>query len=144
MPSIDWDNLVNAARAVREHAYAPYSSYSVGAALLSGSGRVYTGCNVENASYGLSICAERVAVAAMVADGERTIRALVVMTGGDAPGPPCGMCLQMLVEFADDIPIHLASTRPGVLTRATSLSKLLPEPFHARLLKGIREHKNSP
>ena len=133
-PSIDWNSLVSAAREARERAYAPYSSYSVGAALLSSSGRIYTGCNVENASYGLSICAERAAIAAMVADGERSVRAIAIVTDGPTPGPPCGMCRQVLAEFADDVPIHLASAQPGALARTTSLAKLLPDPFRPQLL----------
>jgi cytidine deaminase len=135
LPAIDWTALVTAAREVRQHAYAPYSSYQVGAALLSGSGSIYTGCNVENASYGLALCAERSAVAAMVAAGERTIRAIAVVTDGPVPGPPCGMCRQVLAEFADDVPVHLASAQAGSMARTTSLSKLLADPFRPQMLK---------
>ena len=135
LPAIDWSSLVAAAREVREHAYAPYSSYPVGAALLSGSGRIYTGCNVENASYGLALCAERSAVAAMIAAGERTIRAIAIVTDGPIPGPPCGMCRQVLAEFADDVPVHLASAQAGAMARTTSLSKLLADPFRPQMLR---------
>jgi len=134
VPSIDWNILVTAAREAREHAYAPYSNYAVGAALLSGTGQIFTGCNVENASYGLCLCAERSAVAAMVAAGERAIRAIAVVTDGPVPGPPCGMCRQVLAEFADDVPVHLASAQAGSLARTTSLSKLLADPFRPGML----------
>ena len=144
LPGIDWNTLVAAAREVRERAYAPYSCYAVGAALLSGSGRVYTGCNVENASYGLAICAERAAVAAMIADGERTIRAIAIVTDGPTPGPPCGMCRQVLTEFADDLPIHLASAMGGALARTTSLAKLLPDAFRPQILQAASKSKSQP
>jgi cytidine deaminase len=136
LPAIDWTSLVAAAREVREHAYAPYSQYQVGAALLSGSGRIYAGCNVENASYGLALCAERAAIAAMISDGERTIRAIAIVTDGPVPGPPCGMCRQVLAEFADDVPVHLASAQAGSMARTTSLSKLLADPFRPHMLRG--------
>jgi cytidine deaminase len=135
LPSIDWNILVTAAREAREHAYAPYSNYQVGAALLSGSGQIFTGCNVENASYGLCLCAERSAVAAMIATGERAIRAIAIVTDGPVPGPPCGMCRQVLAEFADDLPVHLASAQAGSLARTTSLSKLLADPFRPAMLR---------
>lgn len=134
LASIDWNTLVTAAREAREHAYAPYSNYAVGAALVSGTGQIYTGCNVENASYGLCLCAERSAVAAMIVAGERSIRAIAIVTDGPLPGPPCGMCRQVLAEFADDLPVHLASAQAGSLARTTSLSKLLADPFRPGML----------
>ena len=102
----DLDALVEAARHVREHAYAPYSRFPVGAALSAG-GRTFIGANFENASYGVSICAERSAVAAMVAAGERRIDAVAVMAGGEGPpASPCGACRQVLSEFAGtDVPV---------------------------------------
>jgi len=133
-PSIDWNSLVAAAREVREHAYAPYSNYRVGAAILGGAGRVYTGCNVENVSYGLTICAERSAISAMIADGERIIRAIAIVTDGPVRVSPCGACRQVLTEFAEDLPIHLASAQAGVMARTTSLAKLLAEPFRPGML----------
>ncbi|WP_437851167.1 cytidine deaminase [Sorangium sp. So ce363] len=133
--AIDWDALDQAALAVRTRAHAPYSSYRVGAAILVRSGRVFTGCNVENASYGLTICAERSAIVQMVAAGERDPIALTVATSGPVLGSPCGMCRQTLAEFAEDFPIRLiAAEADGVAPRTTSLSALLPEAFGAAAL----------
>ncbi|WP_437903248.1 cytidine deaminase [Sorangium sp. So ce327] len=133
--AIDWDALDHAAVAVRTRAHAPYSSYRVGAAILVRSGRVFTGCNVENASYGLTICAERSAIVQMVAAGERDPIALTVATSGPVLGSPCGMCRQTLAEFAVDFPIRLiAAEADGVAPRTTSLSALLPEAFGAAAL----------
>jgi cytidine deaminase len=130
-PAIDWPALEVAATAVRLNAHAPYSNYLVGAALLTRSGRVYTGCNVENASYGLCLCAERSAVAAMVAAGDRDPAALVVITNGPKAGSPCGMCRQVLAEFAEDLPILLGVSGNPAATRRTSLAALLPDAFRA-------------
>jgi cytidine deaminase len=100
------EELVAAACAVRIHAYAPYSNYRVGAAILLPDGRILTGVNVENASYGLTICAERTAVFRAVTEGVREITAVAVCT--DNLGSPCGACRQVLVEFAGDIPVYLS------------------------------------
>jgi len=108
-------------------AYAPYSSFPVGAALLGKSGRTYTGVNVENASLGLSICAERNAVFAAVAAGERAFDAIAIATQADAPTPPCGACRQVLLEFAEDLPVHLAVSGGPIETH--TLSELVPRPF---------------
>ena len=120
------DRLVLAAQEARTRAYAPYSGYLVGAAILTKSGRLYLGCNVENASYGAAICAERTAIARMVADGEREPIACAVATGGRNPGTPCGICRQVLAEFARDMPIALVA---GNVRRDTSLARLLPDAF---------------
>lgn len=116
--------------AARERAYAPYSGYSVGAVVRSKSGALYSGCNVENATYGATICAERVAIASMVAAGERELDLVVVATDGGPLGMPCGICRQMLVEFAGpDCAVVAVSPRE---TRNTTLGALLPEPFKLR------------
>ena len=99
---IPWAALREAALAARAHAYAPYSQYLVGAALLDADGHVHRGANVENASYGLCLCAERSAFARAIADGVRSFRAILVMTDGDRPGTPCGMCRQVLAELEND------------------------------------------
>lgn len=119
--------LAAAAIAVREHAYAPASRFRVGAAVLTADGRVFSGCNVENASYGLSICAERAAVCAAVAAGARELRAVAVATGLDEPARPCGACRQVLAEFGRDLHVLLVGNRGA--RRETTLARLLPEPF---------------
>ena len=111
----------------KEKAYAPYSNFKVGAALLCGDGRVYKGCNIENSSYPVTICAERVAVGNAIADGNRNFKAIVI-TGGDDYCYPCGMCRQTLAEFADsDFKIVLAKSENE--TKVYKLSELLPECF---------------
>ena len=96
---MDWDSLVDAAWSAREQAYAPYSKFAVGAALLAAEGRIFVGCNVENLSFGLSNCAERVAVATAVAAGAREFLAVAVVADTDVPVSPCGACRQVLSEF---------------------------------------------
>jgi cytidine deaminase len=125
------DRLVEEAKQVRARAYAPYSQYRVGAALATVTGRIYTGCNVENASYGATICAERSAIAQMIASGDDKPVACAVATGGASPGSPCGICRQVLVEFARDMPVVLVSiTDDGhEVRRDTSLAALLPDAF---------------
>lgn len=117
--------LVDAACAARERAYAPYSNYHVGAAILTEDGRIVTGVNVENVSYGGAICAERTAVVKAVSEGVRRFTAIAVCTSN--MGSPCGICRQTLVEFAGDIPVLLADGQGNV--RETSLYKLLPNHF---------------
>ena len=114
-PGIDWTALVAAARAAAANAHAPYSRYRVGAALLASDGTVFAGCNVENASYGLTNCAERTALFKAVSEGRRSFRALAV-AGGTAKSPalPCGACRQVLAEFcAPDMPVAVAPLRRG-------------------------------
>ncbi len=120
--------LIEAARAVRAHAHAPYSRYQVGAAVRGESGRIYVGANVENASYGLALCAERSAVAAAVSAGEKKVTAVAVVTATSPPAAPCGMCRQVLAEFGDDeLPVALANDA-GERTD-TTLGALLPHAF---------------
>lgn len=119
-------DLVAAAAAARRRAHAPYSNFAVGAALLDSSGRVHVGCNVENASYGLTICAERNAVAAAVAAGASRFVAIAVVTDATPPASPCGACRQVLAEFGD-MPVVLANPEGEQLR--TSVSDLLPHAF---------------
>jgi cytidine deaminase len=120
------DRLVAAATEVRGNAYAPYSDFEVGAAVLAG-GRIFTGVNVENASYPMTMCAERNAVAAAIAAGERTIDCCAVVTGEDRPTPPCGGCRQVLSEFGASS-LVVSETSDG--SRAMwALEDLLPEAF---------------
>jgi cytidine deaminase len=116
-----------AAREAARNAYAPASGFGVGAALLAADGRVFTGCNVENASYGLTICAERSAVAQAVAAGARAFLAIVVFTPLAEPGTPCGACRQVLAEFAPELRVRLIGT--GARAVETDLGRLLPSPF---------------
>lgn len=121
------DQLISAARAAREHAHAPFSHFCVGAAVRAKSGRIFSGCNIENASYGLTICAERVAVFKAISEGEREFDAIAVVTDADTLTPPCGACRQIIWEFCGDIPVILANPR-GKIERERSLN-LLPRPF---------------
>jgi len=117
------------ARRARRKAYAPYSKFRVGAALRAGSGKVFTGCNVENASYGLTICAERNAVFQAVAAGERKFTAIAIAGNSKIPLRPCGACLQVLAEFAPNIRIVLAN---GGTREELTLRDLLPHRFQLR------------
>lgn len=121
------DNLRAAALGAMSRAYAPYSNFRVGAALQDKDGRVFVGCNVENASFGGTICAERAALAAALVAGSRTFDRLVVATEATEPTPPCGVCRQVLVEFAPAIEI-ISVTAAGQEARWT-LDALLPSPF---------------
>jgi cytidine deaminase len=128
----DLKRLTAAATLARSQAYAPYSKYRVGAALLTRAGHVYSGCNVENASYGATLCAERSAVAAMVSAGDRDPVACVVVTGGPRAGSPCGICRQVLSEFAADMAVvMIAEDADGgtSVQRESRLSALLPQAF---------------
>lgn len=119
--------LLASARRARAAAYAPYSRFRVGAALLADDGRVFPGCNVENASSPSSLCAEQAALVRAVSEGARRFRAVLVLTGARRPTPPCGRCRQALAEFARDLPVLMATA--GGRTEEASLSDLLPRPF---------------
>jgi len=125
------ERLLLAARAARANAHAPYSGFSVGAALLDEDGAIHVGCNVENASFGLSVCAERNAVAAAVAAGGRGIVALVVLTPASPPASPCGACRQVLAEFGD-FPVLLVNSEGE--RRMTGVAELLPSAFDRNAL----------
>lgn len=125
--------LVEAARRAREHAVATFSAFRVGAALETADGTIVTGCNVENATYGLTICAERVAMFKALSEGHRAFRRVAVVADTESPTPPCGACRQILWEFAGDIDVVLAN-----LDRVTArfmLAQLLPHPFDRRFLE---------
>jgi cytidine deaminase len=126
------DSLISAARTAQAHAYAPYSNFRVGAALESHDGAVFSGCNVENASYGLTICAERAAICAAVSAGVTRFRRAVVVSDVDPPAAPCGACRQVLAEFGLDLPIDGVGSRGTVRWR---LSDLLPVAFGPEQLR---------
>ncbi|HEY8197875.1 MAG TPA: cytidine deaminase [Gemmatimonadales bacterium] len=126
------DSLLSAARTAQSHAYAPYSNFRVGAALESLDGVVFSGCNVENASYGLTICAERAAICAAVSAGVTRFRRAVVVSDVDPPAAPCGACRQVLAEFGLDLPIEGVGSRKTVHWR---LSDLLPVAFGPEQLR---------
>jgi len=128
----DHNKLIAAAKAARENAHAPYSNFRVGAALRAQSGRVYTGCNVENATYGLTVCAERVALLKAISEGERGFDAVAVVTDTETPTPPCGACRQLLWEFCGDAEVVLANLKGK--SEATRLSALFPHPFDKSFL----------
>ena len=126
------DPLVEAALAARAHAFAPFSKFQVGAALEEESGRVYTGCNVENATYGLTMCAERVAVYKAISEGARKFRRVAVAADTDVLTPPCGSCRQILWEFCGDVEVVLANPRGKV--ESLRMKDLFPRPFDASFL----------
>lgn len=121
------ESLIARAKEAKEAAYAPYSGFRVGAALLSEDGAVYTGCNVENASYGATICAERTAAVKAVSEGKRRFVAMAIATDAQSYTPPCGICRQFLSEFADDMEIYLIKGDDSVMI--TRLIKLFPDGF---------------
>jgi cytidine deaminase len=128
----EFEVLILAARQARENAFAPISNFRVGAAVRAGSGRVYTGCNVENATLGLTCCAERVAIFKAMSEGERDFDAIAVVTDVEGLTPPCGACRQIIWEFCGDVPVLLANL-DGKVEKETS-ARLLPRPFDASFL----------
>jgi cytidine deaminase len=124
--------LIAAARRARRHARAAFSTFKVGAALETSSGIVITGCNIENASYGLTMCAERVAMFKAISEGHRRFTRIAIVADTMAPTPPCGACRQILWEFGGDLEVVLANLRRS--TGRYRLADLLPLPFDARLL----------
>ena len=119
--------LIAAAKQSRENAHAPYSNFRVGAAVRSSSGRIFGGCNVENATYGLTVCAERVAIFKAISEGERGFSSLAVVTDTETVTPPCGACRQLIWEFCGDIPVTLANLSGKRETLQTK--ELFPKPF---------------
>jgi cytidine deaminase len=120
-------DLASRAAAARENAVATYSGFKVGAALEAADGRIYTGCNIENVSYGLTVCAERVALWKALSEGAREFRQIAIVTDAAAVTPPCGACRQLLWEYCGDIPVHLHSLRG--LDAVHQLGELFPHPF---------------
>ena len=133
MSSPDPTPLIAAARRARRRARAPFSGFKVGAALETAGGTIVTGCNIENATYGLTMCAERVAMFTALSEGHRRFRRLALVADTGAPTPPCGACRQILWEFGGDLEVILANLRRQ--TGRYRLSDLLPLPFDARLLR---------
>lgn len=128
----EFDVLISAARQARENAHAPFSDFRVGAALRAGSGRIYTGCNIENATLGLTCCAERVAIFKAMSEGERDFNAIAVVTDVERLTPPCGACRQLIWEFCGEIPVLLANLQ-GKVEKETSAG-LLPRQFDGSFL----------
>jgi cytidine deaminase len=125
-------DLLAAARRAREHAHARYSNFKVGAALETADGVVIAGCNIENATFGLTMCAERVAMFKALSDGHRSFRRIAIAADTDAPTPPCGSCRQILWEFGGDLEVILANLSGE--TGRHRLSALFPAPFDRRNL----------
>ena len=129
----DKSRLVKAALAARKRAHAPYSKFFVGAALLNTDGEIFSGCNVENASYGLTICAERVAIGNAVSAGAKKFRAIAIAADGKGKMvTPCGACRQVLAEFAPNLKIIMVDARSPKRTEETTLGELLPRQFRKR------------
>jgi cytidine deaminase len=126
------DQLVAAARRAREHAVSDFSGFKVGAALETASGEIITGCNIENATYGLTVCAERVAIFKALSEGRRTLTRIVVVADTQEPTPPCGACRQIIWEFCGDIDVIIANLTEVKMT--LRMKDLLPLPFDKRLL----------
>lgn len=125
---MNWEPLVAAARTARDCAYSPYSDFAVGAAVLTADGSIFAGCNLENRSYGLALCAERSAFAAAVAAGHRDFTAVAVLADASPPATPCGLCRETMAEFCGpDLPVLLANLNGG--RRELRLGELFPHPF---------------
>ena len=133
MPASDAKVFIAAARRARRHAQAAYSGFKVGAALETADGTIITGCNIENATYGLTVCAERVAMFKALSEGHRRFRRIAIVADTAEPTPPCGACRQILWEFGGDLEVVLANLRRE--TGRHALRELLPLPFDHRLLK---------
>jgi cytidine deaminase len=123
----EYEILISAAKQARENAHAPFSNFRVGAALRATSGRIFGGCNVENATYGLTVCAERIAIFKAISEGERGFDAISVVTDTDTLTPPCGACRQLIWEFCGDVPVILANLKGK--TEVIQMRALFPKPF---------------
>jgi cytidine deaminase len=127
------NELVTAARKIRDNAHAPFSDFKVGAAIETDDGEIVTGCNIESASFGLTVCAERVAVWKAISEGKRKIKAVAVVADTEDLTPPCGVCRQIIWEFGGDIPVTLANLHGSVET--IQMKDLLPRAFDTKFLK---------
>ncbi len=125
----EFEALIKVATQARENAHARFSNFKVGAALRTAEGKVYGGCNVENATYGLTVCAERVAIFKAVSEGERRFDAIAVVTDTDALTPPCGACRQLIWEFCGDVPVVMANLKGK--SETFKMRDLFPKPFDA-------------
>jgi cytidine deaminase len=125
----EFDALIKAATLARENAHARFSNFKVGAALRTAEGEIFGGCNVENATYGLTICAERVAIFKAISEGERQFDAIAVVTDTDTLTPPCGACRQLIWEFCGDVPVVMVNLKGK--SEIFKMSVLLPKPFDA-------------
>lgn len=123
----EYEPLIIAARKARENAHAPFSNFKVGAGLRTNSGKIYGGCNVENATYGLTVCAERIAIFKAISEGERKFDAIAVVTDTDALTPPCGACRQLIWEFCGDVPVVMTNLKGKV--EVVAMHDLFPKPF---------------
>lgn len=133
MSEITEKKLIEAARIVRENAFAPYSGFQVGAALETENGEIYTGCNIESATYGLTNCAERVAIGKAVSEGVKKFKRIAVVADTDTLTPPCGACRQIIWEFCGDIPVILSNLDGK--NEIINMSELLPKAFDSKFLK---------
>jgi len=125
----EYDRLIAVAKSARENAHAKFSNFKVGAGLRASSGKIYGGCNVENATYGLTVCAERVAIFKAISEGERKFDAIAVVTDTDKLTPPCGACRQLIWEFCGDVPVILSNLQGA--TETIAMRHLFPKPFDA-------------
>ena len=128
----NYDHLIGEAKQARENAHAPFSNFRVGAALRATSGRVFGGCNVENATYGLTVCAERVAIFKAMRERERNFEAIAIVTDTDSLTPPCGACRQLIWEFCGDVPVILSNLKSKV--EVVQMRDLFPKPFDSSSL----------
>lgn len=128
-----WQKLIEAAKTARENAHAPFSNFKVGAAVKTKSGKFFTGCNVENATYGLTVCAERVAIFKAISEGETEFTEIAVVADTPELTPPCGACRQIIWEFCGDVPVIMANLQDK--TETVPMRELLPRAFDAKFLK---------
>ena len=129
---MNYKKLIEAAQKAKEYSYSPHSNFRVGAAIITQSGNIYTGCNIENSSFSLTICAERTAIFKAVSDGQRKFAAIAIVTDLKDPIPPCGACRQVLMDMAGDIDVIIAGNKGDNIV--SKLSKLLPMPFDGSML----------